>query len=124
MKALTPDVSHLRAFSGAAGNPLGTTRLSAMQHIACTKHAAPQSTRIRVWLRVGEDAMTYTIHALKDAQSLVTVRISPAAAVDKARLLESLGWQVHIANSAGRRFVVSEFDQLLDQSRSCVVAGL
>ena len=84
MKALTPDVSHLRAFSGAAGNPLGTTRLSAMQHIACTKHAAPQSTRIRVWLRVGEDAMTYTIHALKthrasslfaSAQRLLSIKL-------------------------------------------------
>ena len=68
--------------------------------------------------------MTFAIHASKNGQSVVTVRISPAAAVDKARLLESLGWQVHIANSAGRRFVVSEFDQLLDQSRNCVVASL
>jgi hypothetical protein len=122
MKALTPDVSHLRAFSGAAGNPLGTTRLSAMQHIACTKHAAPQSTRIRVWLRVGEDAMTYTIHALKDAQSLVSVRISPAAAVDKARLLESLGWQVHMLTQpdAGSSFqsLISSFGSIEKLRRS------
>jgi len=40
--------------------------------------------------------MTFAIHACKDGQSVVTMRISPEAAVDKARLLESLGWQVHI----------------------------
>ena len=32
--------------------------------------------------------MTFAIHATKDGQSVVTVRISPEAAVDKARLLE------------------------------------
>ena len=57
--------------------------------------------------------MTFAIHACKDGQSVVTMRISREAAVDKARLLESLGWQVHIADSAGRRFVVSDFDRLL-----------
>jgi len=41
------------------------------------------------------------------------MRISPEAAVDKARLLVSLGWQVHIADTAGRRFVVLDFDRLL-----------
>ncbi|MBR1237548.1 hypothetical protein [Bradyrhizobium sp. AUGA SZCCT0182] len=60
--------------------------------------------------------MTFAIHACKDGQSVVTMRISPEAAVDKARLLESLGWQVHIADSAGRRFVVLDFDRLLDFS--------
>jgi len=33
----------------------------------------------------GEDAMTFTIHASRNDQSVVTVRISPAVAVDKAR---------------------------------------
>ena len=32
--------------------------------------------------------MTYAIHASRNGQSVVTVRISPIAAVDKARLLE------------------------------------
>jgi hypothetical protein len=56
-----------------------------------------------------EDAMTYAIHASRNGQSVVTVRISPDAAIDKARLLESFGWQVHIADSAGRKFDVSDF---------------
>jgi hypothetical protein len=37
--------------------------------------------------------MTYAIHASKNGQSVVTIRINPVGAVDKARLLESLGWQ-------------------------------
>ena len=57
--------------------------------------------------------MTFAIHATKDGQSVVTVRISPEAAVDKARLLQSLGWQVHITDSAGHTFGVSNFDRLL-----------
>ena len=56
--------------------------------------------------------MTFTIHASKNGQSVVTVRISPAVAVDKARVLESLGWQVHVTDPAGRRFAPSEFDWL------------
>jgi hypothetical protein len=46
-------------------------------------------------------------------QSVVTVRISPIAAVDKARLLERLDWRVHITNSAGHRFDSPDFDRLL-----------
>ena len=60
--------------------------------------------------------MTFAIHGSKDGQSVVTIRISPHAAVDKARLLETIGWQVHITDSAGRQFDVSDFDRLLDQS--------
>ncbi len=56
--------------------------------------------------------MTYAIHGSKDGQSVVTIRISPVAAVDKARLLESLGWQVHITDQAGHQFGPSGFDQL------------
>jgi hypothetical protein len=53
--------------------------------------------------------MTFAIHASKNGESVVTVRIGPDAAVDKARLLESSGWQVHITDSAGRKFGVSDF---------------
>jgi hypothetical protein len=60
-----------------------------------------------------EDAMTYAIHGSKDGQSVVTIRISPVAAVVKARLLEGLGWQVHITDSAGHQFGPLGFDQLL-----------
>ena len=57
--------------------------------------------------------MTFAIHASRDAQIVVTIRISPAAAVYKARLLESLGWKVHIVRTGGRHFGPSEFHQLL-----------
>ena len=57
--------------------------------------------------------MTFAIHGSKNGESVVTVRIGPDAAVDKARLLESFGWQVHIPNSAGHQFELSEFDRFL-----------
>jgi hypothetical protein len=57
--------------------------------------------------------MTFAIHGSKDGHSVVTIRISPDAAVDKARLMESFGWQVHITDSAGHQFDVSDFDRLL-----------
>jgi hypothetical protein len=57
--------------------------------------------------------MTYAIHASKNEQSVVTIRINPVAAVDKARLLEGLGWQVHITDSAGHQFNSIDFDQFL-----------
>jgi len=59
-----------------------------------------------------EDAMTYAIHASKNGQSVVTIRITPIAAVDKARLLERLGWQVHITDSAGYQFGSLDFNRL------------
>ena len=46
--------------------------------------------------------MTFAIHGSKNGESVVTVRIGPDAAVDKARLLESFGWQVHITDAAGQ----------------------
>ena len=59
-----------------------------------------------------EDALTYAIHASKNGQSVVTIRITPIAAVDKARLLERLGWQVHITDSAGYHFDSLDFNRL------------
>jgi len=64
--------------------------------------------------------MTYAIHASKNGQSVVTVRISPEAAVDKAGLLELLGWNVHITDTAGRQFSVSDFDTILWRNRETV----
>jgi hypothetical protein len=61
--------------------------------------------------------MTLTIHARKNDQSIVTVRISPAVAVDKARMLEKLGWQVHVTDSSGCQFDPSDFDQLSSLNR-------
>ena len=74
--------------------------------------AISQQVQKSIWFVLGEDAMTFTIHASKNGQCVVTVRISPAVAVDKARVLESLGWQVHVTDSAGHRFTPSEFDWL------------
>jgi len=57
--------------------------------------------------------MTYAIHASRNGHSVVTIRISPISAVDKARLLERLDWQVHITDSAGHQFDPQDFDRLL-----------
>jgi hypothetical protein len=57
--------------------------------------------------------MTYAIHASKNGQSIVTIRISITTAVEKARLLDRGGWRVHITDSAGHQFAPSDFDQLL-----------
>jgi hypothetical protein len=64
--------------------------------------------------------MTYAIHASRNGQSVVTIRINLIAAVDKARLLERLDWQVHITDSAGHQFDPLDFDRLLliDRARS------
>ena len=64
-----------------------------------------------------ESGMTFTIHARKNDQSLVTVRISPAVAVDKARVLQLLGWNVHVTASAGHQFDPSDFDHLSSFAR-------
>ena len=61
--------------------------------------------------------MTFTIHAWKNGQSTMTVRISPAVAVDKARVLEKSGWQVHVTDSSGRQFDPPDFDRLVAIAR-------
>ena len=61
--------------------------------------------------------MTYAIHASRDGQSVVTIRLSPTVAVDKARMLERLGWQVHVTDSVGHQFDPRDFDQLSSLSR-------
>ena len=67
-----------------------------------------------------EDAMTYAIHASRNGHRVVTIRISPISAVDKARLLERLDWQVHITDSVGYQFDPQDFDRLLliDQAKT------
>jgi hypothetical protein len=61
--------------------------------------------------------MTFAIHASKNGQSVATVRIRPAIAADKARVLQKSGWRVHVTDSSGRQFTSSEFDQLLSIAR-------
>ena len=56
--------------------------------------------------------MTFTIRAWKDGRSISTVRIRPAVAIDKARGLQSSGWQVHVTDSQGRQFDPLDFDWL------------
>jgi hypothetical protein len=54
--------------------------------------------------------MTFTIHASKNGQSVVTVRISPVVAVDKARVLErGLAARLMIARAfvSGSRWIGS-----------------
>ena len=56
--------------------------------------------------------MTFTIIGSKNGQIASTVRISPTAAIEKARALEDAGWLIHITNSAGRQFAPLDFDRL------------
>ena len=42
-------------------------------------------------------------------QNITTVRIGPSVAIDKARELEKLGWQVYVTDAAGRRFAAENF---------------
>jgi hypothetical protein len=78
----------------------------------CAIMPSSNSLEIRLWPVFGEVAMTFAIHASKNGQSVVTVRINRAVAADKARVLESLGWQVHVTDSAGHQFDPSDFDRL------------
>lgn len=57
--------------------------------------------------------MTFAIHASRNGQSVVTMRISPLAAVDKARLLQNAGWLVHMTDSAGHQISPDDFDRFL-----------
>ena len=61
--------------------------------------------------------MTFTIHAWKADQNIVTIRIGPAVAIDKARELERIGWQVYVTDAAGSRFTPQNFDRLLSINR-------
>ena len=57
--------------------------------------------------------MTFTIHAWKADQNVTTVRIGPAVAVDKARELQKMGWEVYVTDATGDRFTPINFDRLL-----------
>jgi len=73
--------------------------------------------RVQVSSAAWERAMTYAIHASREGQSVVTIRISPVVAADKARTLESLGWLVHVTDSAGRQFAPADLDRISSASR-------
>jgi len=76
-------------------------------------HDASDPSENGVWLLPQQGVMTFAIHASKSGQSVVTVRIRADATVDKARLLESLGWQVRIKDAAGHQFGLADFERLL-----------
>jgi hypothetical protein len=97
--------------------------LDAVQHYQTRHYAALFES---VYPRIPRGCHAIRHPRFKNGQSLITVRISPDAAVHKARLCESLGWQVHITDSAGHQFVVSEFDRLLsiNPETASRIAGL
>jgi hypothetical protein len=64
--------------------------------------------------------MTFTIHAWKADQKVTTVRIGRAVAVDKARELEAMGWEVYVTDAAGSHFEPPNFEQLLSINRETV----
>jgi hypothetical protein len=92
--------------------------MHAAQHENVRKREIATSTLLCKFLQricdtvLREVSMTFAIHAWKDDQSVVTIRIGPAVAVDKARVLERAGWKVHVTDSTGHRFDPSDFDYL------------
>jgi hypothetical protein len=60
--------------------------------------------------------MPFTIHASKDGQSAETQRIRPVVAVAKARSLAIAGWDVYVADPAGRQISLDELDALTDEA--------
>ena len=58
-------------------------------------------------------ALVSTVHASKNGETNEVQQDSPTLTVAKARGLFKTGWKVHIADSAGRRYAPSEFDEIL-----------
>jgi hypothetical protein len=65
--------------------------------------------------------MTFTIHASRDGETVLTARISPTVAVAKARTLMAAGWTVHIVDSDGREYEPERFDELLSFDRRPII---
>jgi hypothetical protein len=59
----------------------------------------------------------FTVHASRNGETSETHRTSPTVTVAKARVLFKMGWSVHIADSAGRQYAPSEFDEILKFDR-------
>ena len=55
----------------------------------------------------------FTVHASRNGEINEVQQDSPTLTVAKARGLFKTGWKVHIADSAGRRYAPSEFDEIL-----------
>jgi hypothetical protein len=59
----------------------------------------------------------FTVHASRNGEINEVQQDSPTLTVAKARGLFKTGWKVHIADSAGRRYAPSEFDEILKFDR-------
>jgi len=57
--------------------------------------------------------VTFTIHASKGGHIAQTLRLDPQVAVAKARSLLQTGWEVHITDTAGKRYSPDNFHRLL-----------
>ena len=60
---------------------------------------------------------TFTIHASKDGDWVETQFTSPTLTVAKANILLKAGWDVHIADSDGRRYGPKSFNEVLSFDR-------
>jgi len=58
-------------------------------------------------------AVTFTVNASKGEHTALTMRLSSAGAIAKARSLLDEGWQVVVIGPDGIRYEPSDFDKLL-----------
>jgi hypothetical protein len=68
--------------------------------------------------RLRADTVTFLVEASKGEAKVVTVRLSVAVAMDKARTLLAEGWEVSITGPDGIRYAPAEFDELLRHGRT------
>jgi hypothetical protein len=61
-------------------------------------------------------AVTFIVNASRGEEAAVTVRLSGAGAIAKARSLLEAGWQVFITGPDGVRYHPPDFDKLLSLS--------
>jgi hypothetical protein len=62
--------------------------------------------------------VTFLVEASKGEAKAVTVRLSVAVAIAKARTLLAEGWEVSITGPDGIRHASAEFDKLLRHGRT------
>jgi len=61
--------------------------------------------------------VTFIVHASRGEDVRITVRLSAAAAIAKARSLHDEGWQVYITRPDGMRHYPQTFNELLALGR-------
>ena len=60
--------------------------------------------------------MTFIVHALKNDEVTITVRLRAVAAIAKAQSLSAEGWDVVIVGPDDIKYSPAEFDKLLSYS--------